>query len=259
MAYATAVGRSKRPFASTASLQPSGKHAEHRLDALQVVGERRAADLHLHHRVAAVEVAPHLVLELGNVLAGVVVAAGGVDEDARIGRAAAAIALGQQAEQRLARDLRHRVPHRHVDRAHGDGTLAVAARLLVAEHRRPDLAGSRLSPLSSSRLSGAASRTRGTEPLADQAALPVAAVGVEAVAHHRPAVPDHVGDDRDQAQGHLAEIDVGVGDGRRDRDRPFPQIGDAHAGFLLCVGEEDLTRSVAGVANAGFKYIHAPR
>src|SRR3712207_8763890 len=58
-------------FPYTTLFRSGGQHAEHRLDALQVVGERGAADLHLHHRVAAVEVAPHLVLELRDVLAGV--------------------------------------------------------------------------------------------------------------------------------------------------------------------------------------------
>ena len=81
--------------------------------------------------VAAVEVALHLVLQAFEALAGIVVAAGGVDEDLA-GRPAIAVALGQQAEQRLALDLGDGVPDRHVDRAHGDRALAMAARLLVA-------------------------------------------------------------------------------------------------------------------------------
>jgi hypothetical protein len=48
------------------------------------LGDRRAADLHLHHGVAAIEIAAHLRAQR-EVLAGIVVAAGGIDEDARIG------------------------------------------------------------------------------------------------------------------------------------------------------------------------------
>ena len=64
---------------------------------------------------------------------------------------------------------------------------------------------------------GSASRMRGGEALADQAALAVAAVGVEAVADDRLAVAHDVGDHGDEARGHLAEIDVGVADRRGDR------------------------------------------
>jgi hypothetical protein len=58
---------------------------QHRVDAAQVVVQRRAADLHLHHRVAAIEVLAHLVLQLAVVLARVVVAAGGIDEHLAVG------------------------------------------------------------------------------------------------------------------------------------------------------------------------------
>jgi predicted amidohydrolase len=83
---------------------------EHRLDARAIFRNRRATDLHLDDIVAAVEVAAHLAAQRRQILAGVIIAAGGIDEHARIGGAAAT--LGQQAEQRLARNLRHRIPHR---------------------------------------------------------------------------------------------------------------------------------------------------
>jgi transglutaminase-like putative cysteine protease len=65
-------------------------------DAGAVLVDRGAADLHFDDRVAAVEVAAHLGAEGGVVLAGVVVAAGGVDEHSRVG--GAAVAVGEQAE-----------------------------------------------------------------------------------------------------------------------------------------------------------------
>ena len=63
---------------------------EHGLDAGAVFVERGAADLHFNDGVAAVEVAAHLGAQGGVVLARVVVAAGGVDEDTRVGGAAGA-------------------------------------------------------------------------------------------------------------------------------------------------------------------------
>jgi len=41
------------------------------------------------------------------------------------------VARGEQTEQRLARDLRHRIPHRHVDGADRERAFAMAAGLLV--------------------------------------------------------------------------------------------------------------------------------
>ena len=112
---------------------------QHRLNALAVLVERGAADLHLHHGVAAVEIAAHLGAQSAEVLAGIVVAACRVDKNARIGLHA--VPLGQQPEQRLARNLRHRVPHRHVDGADRHGALAMPAGLLVAHQRGPDAVG----------------------------------------------------------------------------------------------------------------------
>src|SRR5450830_993654 len=71
------------------------------------------------------------------------------------------------------------------------------------------LCGSRLLPLSSTRLAGSA-------------------VGIEAVADHRLAIADDVGDHCHQAQRHLAEVDIGVADGGADRDGFFADFNDAH-------------------------------
>ena len=132
---------------------------EHRLDAAPVLGEGCAADLHLDDVVAAVEIAAHLGPQRRVVLARIVVAAGRVDEDARVGLAA--VALGQEAEERLAGDLGRRVPHRHVERPDRHRALAVAARLLVRSSWRPrSCAGRGCRRSRRARLSGAASRMR---------------------------------------------------------------------------------------------------
>jgi hypothetical protein len=70
------------------------------------------------------------------------------------------------------------------------------------------------------------------EALAHQLPLAVPAVRVEAVADDRLAIADHVGDDRNQAQRHLAEVNVRIADGRTDRKRFLADVDDLH-GWLL--------------------------
>ena len=184
------------------------------------------ADLHLHDRVAAVEIAAHLGAQLLDALARIVVAARRVDEHARLRRAL--VPLGEQAEQRLAGDLRHRVPHRHVDGADRDRALAVPARLLVLHQRRPDAVGIEIvARVVEQRFRLGLEQPR-REPLADQPALAVAAVRVEAVADDRLAVALDVGDQRHMRQRHLREVDVRIGDRRGDRHRLLADVDDAH-------------------------------
>jgi hypothetical protein len=75
-------------------------------------------------------------------------------------------------------------------------------------------------------------REAGQQPLAHQRALAVAAIGVEAVAHHGRAITHHVGHHCDDRAGHLREVDKGVGDRRSDRDRPLSDVDDAHRQIL---------------------------
>src|SRR6478752_3553729 len=65
------------------------------LDPLEVLGQRRAADLHLDHAVALVQELAHLVLQLGQALVRGVVAAGRVHEHRVVDRAVAVV-LGQE-------------------------------------------------------------------------------------------------------------------------------------------------------------------
>ena len=211
------------------------QHAQDRVDAAKIFVERRAADLLLDHGIAAVDVAAHLVLELVVVLTGVVVATGGIDEDLAV-RLAVTVAVGQQLEQGLALDLRHRVPHGHVDGADGDRALAMPTGLLVGEHGGPDLVGVQVLAAGVHQRFGIGFHDARDESLAHQLALTVAAVGVEAVADHRLAIANHVGDDGHQAQGHLAEVDVGVADGGTDRDGFLADFDDLHGGLSLVGG-----------------------
>ena len=136
------------------------------------------------------------------------------------------MALGQQPEQRLACDLRHRVPDRHVDRADRDRALAVAAGLLVRHQRRPDPVRIEVVAVVIEQALGIGLHEARNEALADQPALPVAAVGVEAVADDALAVAHDVGHHRDDARRHLGEIDVRVADRRGDRLCDFADVDD---------------------------------
>ena len=93
--------RSNLPLTSTASRSPRADDLQHRLDALEVLGERHAADLHLHAGIAEVEIVLHLVLQPVEILAGIVVAAGGIDPRLVV-VFPAVVAVGQQLPQRHA-------------------------------------------------------------------------------------------------------------------------------------------------------------
>ena len=167
-----------------------------------ILVERGAADLHLHDGVAAIEVAAHLGAQRRQVLARIVVAPGGIHEDPRI--RLDAVPLGQQPEERLAGNLGDRIPDSHVDGADRDRALAVSSRLLVLHHRPPHAIGVEVvARVVEQRLRIGIEQPR-QEAFADEAALTVAPVGIEAVPDHAAAVAHDVGDDRDEAHGHLA-------------------------------------------------------
>src|SRR5450631_1080615 len=207
------------------------ENPEHGLDAALVLGERGAPDLHLHDTVAALEVARHLALELVVVLARIVIAAGRVDEHAP-GGSAVAVLPREKLEQRQFGDLRHRVPHRHVDGADRHGALAMAAGLFVGEHARPDAMRVEVVAALGPERGGIGLEDARDEALAHEHALPVAAVGIESVSDDPGAIANDVGDDGDQAQRLLAEIDVRVADWRGDRERLFPDLEDLHPPIL---------------------------
>ena len=200
---------------------------DHGLDPPHVVGQAVAADLELHVRVAEVEIAPHLVLQGSHVLARIVVAARGIDPD-RLVRLPAPVAVGEQAPERLLLDLRHGIPDRHVDHAHRHRALAMAAGLLVAQEHVPNRERIQVVVLPVDEPGGIGLHQPGDEALAQEAALGVAAVGVEAIANDRPAAPDHVGDHGHDRAVHLREVDIGVADLGADRDGLLADLDDLH-------------------------------
>jgi hypothetical protein len=109
----------------------------------------------------------------------------------------------------------------------------VAAGLLVHEHAIPGAVRVDVAAVVRGEVALLRLHEARDEALAHERALPVAPVGVEAVAHHAPAVPHGVGHDGHERQRHLGEIDVRVADGRSDRVRLFAYFQDPHAPILL--------------------------
>ncbi len=168
----------------------------------------------------------HLLAQGTVVLAGIVVPTGRIDEDLRV--SLPALHIRQQPEERLALDLGNGIPHRHVDRANRDRTLAVAAGLFILHHRRPDPVRIEIGAGIIHEAFRRRFQNTIPEAFADKAALAITAIGVEAVANHAPPVSHDIGDDGHQARRHLAEVDIGVADRRRDRLRHFADIDDTH-------------------------------
>ena len=104
----------------------------------------------------------------------------------------------------------------------------MAARLFVGHHRRPDFMGIEIVAGVVEQALGSGFENAVLETLANQTALTVATVGVEAVADHATAVLDDIGDHGDQAQRHFREIDVGVADVRLDRLGFFADVENFH-------------------------------
>jgi hypothetical protein len=133
---------------------------EHRLDALAVLVERCAADLHLDDGVAALEIAAHLGAQR-------VVPCRDSNSRRRRRRKPAGspahLCVPRAGGTAACRRSSPRVPHRHVERSYRDRALAVTAGLslaIIAAHTR---SGSRFSPVASTSDAGSASRRRGAK------------------------------------------------------------------------------------------------
>jgi hypothetical protein len=219
-------------LASTASCAPAGRNFLDRLHPAQVLVERQAADLHLHHGVAGIEMAAHLVLQVRHGLAGPVPAAADVAK--HLGRdLAAVVALGEQAMELLAGDLRHRVPERDLDRADGDRALAVAAGFLALHHAGEDARRLEVLAAGIEQRRGIGGEDAWDEAGAHLRAAGVAASRVERETRHRLAVAHHVGHDRNHRGGHLRKVETRVPDVGLERNRAFADCDNTHLGILF--------------------------
>ena len=199
---------------------------EHGFDAPPVLGNVGAADFHFDHAVAAVEVTAHFIAQRLQILARIVITAGGIHENLGIG--GDAVLFGEQLEQRLARNFGYGIPDCHVQRADGHGAFAVATGFFVLHHRAPGAMGIDVVTDGVEQGRGVGFQQPRGEPLADQAALAVTSVGVEAITDDGATVDFDVGDHGDQAGGHFAEIDIGVADRRCDQLGDFTDVGNAN-------------------------------
>ena len=130
--------------------------------------------------------------------------------------------------QRLAGDLRDRIPDRDFDGADADRALAVAAGFLPLHHGGEDF-------LRREVLAGVVEqRCRiGRQDARDEArahlrAAGIAAGRIEREARDRLAVADDVGDHRHHRGGHLGEIEARIADVRVERNRAFANVDNTH-------------------------------
>jgi len=103
----------------------------------------------------------------------------------------------------------------------------MTARLFVRHQRRPDLVGIEVVACFVQQRFGINLQQPRRKAFTDQSALPVTAVGIEAVTDHALAVAHRIGDDRDQAGRHFGKVDIGVADRRGDRFCDFADVDDA--------------------------------
>jgi len=157
----------------------------------------------------------------------VVITAGGINKHLGVGLAAA-VTLRQHLMQWLPGDLGHGVPDRHVDGAHRHGPFPMTARLFIAHHAVPDLERIQVVAARVAQTGRVSLQHTRPKALADQAALSIAAIRVEAITDHRPAIAHNVGDHRHQAERHLREIDEGVTDVRADGSCGLDDVDDSH-------------------------------
>lgn len=137
----------------------------------------------------------------------------------------------EQAEERFSSDLCHGIPDGHIYGAYRNRPLAMTTGLSLRMSVRQMRSGFRFSPESVSSDAGSGSISR--ESFADQAALPIASIGVETISDHALTVADDVGNQRYKRSGPLLEIDISICDRGRDRKRLLPHFKDAHSSGLL--------------------------
>src|SRR5579859_673517 len=184
---------------------------QHCFNSFEVLGEWHATNLDLDRGVALVEIALHLRFQRCDVLARIVVAAGGIDEYLSVCFAIAK-AVGKQLIERQPCDFRDRVPHCHVDDAHRDRALAMAARFLVGHQHIPYPERIKvLAAIVKQRVRFGRFQAW-NKTLAQQAAWGVASVGIKPKSDYGLAISDDVRNQRDNADRHLAEIDISIAD-----------------------------------------------
>jgi hypothetical protein len=148
-----------------------------RIDACQILSQRRTTDLDLGASIAEIAKAADLVLQKSDIVARVVIPATGVDGDG--GGGAAHFASGDTIRQELVKwqvcDLRGSVPDSHIESADCNAALAVATRLFAGHHDLQRTERVEVCPCGIHDIDVASSQQARCEPLADQTALREAA------------------------------------------------------------------------------------
>ena len=172
---------------------------------LHVLVERRAADLHLHHRVAGIEMALHLVLQFLDALAGRVPAAADIDEHfvrhlPPLKRSASSACSGLSAILATASHNATSIVPMPTERSLCPPDFSL--RIITASILAAQIVACLVRAATSGRLQDARDKAR-----AHLRAAGIAAGGIEREAGDRLAVAHHVGDHRDHRGSHLGEVD----------------------------------------------------
>ena len=187
-----------------------------------------AADLHLQHGVAGVEMTAHLVLQVLHGLAGEVPAAADVAEHLwwRPCRCCSARPRGDAAACR--RSWRpHPRPRPRWCRCRP--SVRCDRRIFPAASWRRGFCPARdCSPVSSSRVCRIGRQNARDEARPHLRAAGIAAGGIERKARDRLAVADDVGHHRHHRCGHLGEVEARIADVRIERHRAFANIDNTH-------------------------------
>ena len=201
---------------------------EDRLDSAHVIVDVQPADLGLHQGIALVEIAAHFVLQTLRRLAGRVPPATDIAENI-VGYRAVAIAVGNQPMERHGFDLRHRIPERHLDGADTHRALQIAGRLLAEHHGPQHCIRIEVAPRFVHQTVRVPAQNPGNEPVPHLRAAGITPRGVESESGYRRAVPDDVGDHRDDRRRHVVERERRVADIHIQLDRLLANFSDAHA------------------------------
>src|SRR6202041_1022539 len=116
----------------------------------------------------------------------------------------------------------------HVQHAYSDRSFTVAAGLFVAHENVPDAGGIEIvAGIVEQRLSLRGLQAR-DEAIPQEATRRIAPVGIKTESNDGLAVANDVGDEGQDTDGHLAEINKRVANRRFDRDHRFADVNNPH-------------------------------
>src|SRR6476620_2332594 len=134
------------------------------------------------------------------------------------------VTLSEHAIEWLVLDLPHRIPARDFDRADGDRTLGVSARLLALHHAREDFRRVEVCARVVDERCGIRLENARNESRPHLLAASITSRGVECITDDRLPAAHDVGYDCDDGRGHLAEVERSVAHVRLERNGDLADV-----------------------------------